>query len=109
MRTIYLPIIDGPYELKNPTQWIREAPLTGLTRGAVIKDILDGQIEDVARVLEIDEAAGTCRDVTTEIANDVCDATWGEERAPFSKLRTWLDRHADGVGYYERALRYGER
>jgi len=98
--TIYLPIIDGPYETKNPAAWLREAPLTGLTRDAVVKDILDGQIEDVARILEIDEAAGTVKDVTTEIANDVCDGTWGEGREPFASLRRWLDCHAEGVGYY---------
>ena len=105
----YLPIITGPYDLKNPTTWLREAPLTGLTRAAVVKDILDGQIEDVERVLEIDEAAGTCRDVTTEIANAVCDETWGAQDAPFASLRTWLDKHADGVGYYIPDLRYGGR
>ena len=98
--TFYLPIIDGPYETKNLTAWLREAPLTGLTRDAVVKDILDGQIEDVERILEIDEAAGTVKNVITEIANAVCDETWGEGREPFASLRTWLDRHADGVGYY---------
>ena len=107
--TFYLPIITGPYDSKTPGGWLRETPVSGLTRDAVIKDILDGQIENVAVILMIDPLAGTCRDVTIEIANAVCDETWGEQEEPFAALRTWLDRHADGVGYYIPDLRYGGR
>lgn len=100
MTTIYLPIIRGPYHKTDPGQWITELPLSAMTREFIVADIRSGQIENVDRILEINEADGTCRDATTDIANDVCDATWGAQEEPFADLREWLDYHSKGVGYW---------
>lgn len=98
----YLPIIRGPYGVNSTDKadvWMREMPLASLTREEVVSDIERGQIEDVVRVLEIDEAAGTVRDVTKEIAIEVGDLTFGNLTPPFDDLRDWLDTHK--AGYFQ--------
>ena len=44
-----------------------------MDRATVVKEIAQGQYEDIVRVLEIDPANGTCRDATKDIAIDVCE------------------------------------
>ena len=91
----YLPILKGPYSKPTPTDWIGEAPLACLTREQVVKDIESGQIDPApVRVLEIDEQAGTVKDVTSIIAQDVGDLSLNEaSEPPFDDLRDWLDKH----------------
>lgn len=100
MTTIYLPIIRGPYHKTDPGQWITELPLSAMTREALVRDIHAGQIENVDRILEINEADGTCRDATTDIANDVCAASWTAGEAPFADLRNWLEYHSTRCDYW---------
>ena len=108
MTTIYLPIIRGPYTKSDPSPYTSELSLAGMTREFIVADIRSGQIENVDRILEINEADGTCRDATTDIANDVCDATWGAQEEPFADLRKWLDYHSNSTlgPYVAPVLRY---
>jgi hypothetical protein len=43
------------------------------TRATIVADIASAQHDDVRRVIEIDLAAGTCRDVSREIAQAVLE------------------------------------
>lgn len=44
-----------------------------MDRETVVKEITQGQYENVVRVVEVDLAHGKCRDATKEIAIDVCE------------------------------------
>jgi hypothetical protein len=96
--TFYLPILGPDYTAKMPGHWLGETAMLSLTREAIVSDIYTGQIEGVERILEIDEAAGTVKDVTKEIAIDVGDMSFADGETPFSKLCRWLDDN--GAGYW---------
>jgi hypothetical protein len=100
MTAIYLPIIRGPYTKSDPSPYTTELSLAGMTREFIVADIRSGQIENVDRILEINEADGTCRDATTDIANDVCAASWNAGEAPFADLRNWLEYHSTRCDYW---------
>jgi hypothetical protein len=96
MATFYLPVLPGPYSPGSKDKfehWMQECPLSCLTRQDVVEQIASGQFENPARVLEIDEAAGTVRDVTAAIAGEVGDLSWRQNKPPFPELRDWLERH----------------
>lgn len=40
-------------------------------RDNTVNDLASGQVDNAVRVLELDPAAGTCRDVSVEVARDV--------------------------------------
>ncbi len=63
-----------------------------LSRDKTVKDIYEGQVEDVARVIVFNPARGTCRDVTVEIARDVAGLHFTEQTAPAWERRDWLHR-----------------
>lgn len=97
--TFYLPILPGPYGVNSTDRkdvWMQECPLNCLTRKDVVEQIHSGQFDCPARVLEIDEEAGTVKDVTEEIAEEVGDLTFGHYQAPWDGLRDWLDEHKAG-------------
>ena len=110
--TFYLPILPGPYGAKSQDKWdcwISETPLVMLTREDVVADIERGQIDPPpARVLAINEAAGTVIDVTADIAHEVGKATFGQgynASEPFPALRDWLELHKADF-FEQRELRY---
>ena len=94
----YLPILPGPYgkDTDKTEVWMQECPLSCLTREDVVEQIASGQFETPARVLEIDEEAGTVKDVTADIAIDVGDLTFGTCEPPFPALADWLDDYRAG-------------
>src|SRR5688572_25359150 len=53
-----------------------------LSRDKTVKDIYEGQVADVARVIVFNPARGTCRDVTVEIARDVAGLHFTEQTEP---------------------------
>jgi hypothetical protein len=63
-----------------------------VSRERTIRDIYDGQIEEVARVVVFNSARGTCRDATAEIARDVAGLHFTEATEPHSRRRDWLHR-----------------
>jgi hypothetical protein len=63
-----------------------------LSRDKTVKDIYDGQVEDVARVIVFNLARGTCRDATVEIARDVAGLHFTEQTEPAWERRDWLHR-----------------
>jgi hypothetical protein len=73
----------------------------------VVIDIIDGQIEDVLKVLEVYEDEGTCRDVTEDVARAVFNASEPEldwQGVPtFGGLQDFLETNL-GRGVVERAL-----
>lgn len=74
---------------------------------AVAKDILAGQIEDVARVVAIDLDAGTARDVTADVYALAASLSLETEREPFDRLATEFDRRKlEYYGLAEREIAY---
>ena len=72
------------------TAFIETDRLTNSRRG-VVQDIASGQIENVVRVLEVFEDEGSCRDVTEDIAREVCEAIEDQRDGCPSILRDWID------------------
>lgn len=91
----YIPVIahkSGDY--------IAERDLAACTREQVIRDIYEGQIEDVTQVWCIDPEAGRwIGDVVEDIAQDVGDMTFTFAKEPFPALAEWLDKH--DIEYFE--------
>ena len=74
---------------------------------SVAKDILAGQIEDVARVVAIDLDAGTARDVTADVYALAAALSLETEREPFDRLATEFDRRKlEYYGLAEREIAY---
>lgn len=63
------------------------------SRAQVIRNIVEGQVENVLKVLEIFEDEGTCRDVTEDIAREVLDYLNEQQNGIPAHLRDWLERH----------------
>lgn len=61
------------------------------SRANVIDDIVDGQVEDVLRVLQVIPEEGTCRDVTEDIARDVYARLDETGSGCPAHLRDWID------------------
>lgn len=55
--------------------YLPEQRISDLDRATVIKDIADGQYEDLIQVIECNPVEGICRDVTEDIAWEV-SAIW---------------------------------
>ena len=68
---LHLVILTGPYSPKEPVDWISEVAISDLTRTAVKKQIVDGQWDDVKQIIEVNLEAGTAKDVTAEIAQEI--------------------------------------
>lgn len=105
----YLPVFTH-YNPKDGLDWTPESVLALLTRDNVVEAIITGEWHDLpSRVLEIDDAAECCRDVTAELAAEVGNRTY--EAAPYpvaprAELQSWLDRF--GVVYFGQANRAAE-
>ena len=56
-------------------EYLPEQNVSSLDRATVVKDIADGQYEDLIQVIELNPVEGTCRDVTEDIAWEV-SARW---------------------------------
>lgn len=99
----YLPVFTH-YNPKDGLDWTQESVLALLTRDNVVEAILAGEWHDLpSRVLEIDDEAGVCRNVTAELAADVGDRTYQGRpypEEPRAELKSWLDRF--GSDYFER-------
>lgn len=63
-----------------------------VSRERTVRDIYEGQIEDVASVIAFNPRAGTCRDATAEIARDVAGLHFTEATEPRWQRRDWLHR-----------------
>jgi hypothetical protein len=61
-----------------------------VSRDKTVRDIYEGQIEDVARVFVFNPVCGTSRDVTVEIARDVAGLHFTEQTEPAWERRDWL-------------------
>jgi hypothetical protein len=73
----------------------------------IVKDIINEQIEDVLKVLEVFEDEGTCRDVTEDVARAVLNQAepeldWGGYPT-FGDIQDFLEINL-GRGVVERAL-----
>lgn len=71
------------------------------SRARVIRDIVEGQVENVLRVLEVVEDECSCRDVTEDIAIAVSDYLSKEHNGVPEHLRDWLDQWC-GAGTADR-------
>jgi hypothetical protein len=63
-----------------------------VSREQTIRDIYEGQIEEVARVVAFNPGRGTCRDATAEIARDVAGLHFTERTEPHWRRRDWLHK-----------------
>jgi hypothetical protein len=61
-----------------------------VSRDKTVRDIYEGQIEDVAKVFVFNPVCGTSRDVTAEIARDVAGLHFTEQTEPTWERRDWL-------------------
>jgi hypothetical protein len=61
-----------------------------VSRDKTVRDIYEGQIEDVAKVFVFNPVCGTSRDVTVEIARDVAGLHFTEQTEPTWGRRDWL-------------------
>jgi hypothetical protein len=87
---IYLPIMRGPYSAKDAGDWTREVTSNDMVRATLVKDIKDGQYDDdICQIVEIDLAAGTSKDVTIQIAEEIRDQCDTEDRCP-EHLENWF-------------------
>ena len=64
-------------------EYLPEQNVSSLDRATVVKDIADGQYEDLIQVIELNPVEGTCRDVTEDIAWEV-SAIWSANGEPLS-------------------------
>ena len=58
--------------------WL-ERNVNELDRETLIRDLIDGQIEDPLQVIEVDLADGTSRDVSEDIARAIADRVQRDE------------------------------
>jgi hypothetical protein len=63
-----------------------------VSREQTIRDIYEGQIEEVASVFAFNPGRGTCRDATAEIARDVAGLHFTEQTQPHWRRRDWLHK-----------------
>ena len=63
-----------------------------VSRERTVRDIYEGQIEEVASVFVCNPARGTCHDATAEIARDVAGLHFTERTEPHWRRRDWLHR-----------------
>jgi hypothetical protein len=63
-----------------------------VSREQTIRDIYEGQIEEVASVFAFNPGRGTCRDATAEIARDVAGLHFTEQTEPHWRRRDWLHK-----------------
>ena len=63
--------------------YLPERNLSDLDRATTVKDITDGQYEDLIQVIELNPVEGICRDVTEDIAWKV-SAIWSANGEPLS-------------------------
>lgn len=75
----------------------RETMETDTARRALIRDLLDGQYANPARIVAFNTAAGWSRDVTREIASEVRERCAERGEVPCS-LNDFLKRHAGENG-----------
>lgn len=69
-----------------------ELDMDRMTKANVIKDVRDGQFDDVARIYEC-EVGGQCTDITEDVAREIYfDLDANCEPCP-AFLRAWLDEH----------------
>ena len=64
-------------------EYLPEQNVSSLDRATVVKDVADGQYEDLIQVIELNPVEGTCRDVTEDIAWEV-SALWSRDGEPLS-------------------------
>ena len=93
--TFHLPIY-AKYSQHDQRDWVSEAPLY-IDCKVLVDHIAFGTIDPPARILEIDEQAGTCVDVTRAVAIDVCIECMDDADEPREKLLDWL--HGNSVVY----------
>lgn len=72
------------------------------TKATIVADIASAQHDDVRRVIEIDLAAGTSKDVSREIAQAVLDVILTDYSRVPMWCRDFLEEHL-GVGWVQRA------
>lgn len=63
-----------------------------VSRERTVRDIYEGQIDDVASVFVFNPARGTCRDATAEIAREVASLHVREQAPPHWRRLCWLHR-----------------
>lgn len=77
--------------LKHPGgDYIGETTISQATFADMVRDVREGQIEDVVKIYAIDPAAGTVKDVTLAVAEAVNDHYNNREEEPFPSLYRWL-------------------
>jgi len=64
-------------------EYLPEQNVSSLDRATVVKDIADGQYEDLIQVIELNPVENICRDVTEDIAWEV-SALWSRDGEPLS-------------------------
>lgn len=99
MTKFYLPIMPAPFSPKSNSEWVGDGELYGEVY-SIAADIKSGQIDPAPdRVIEVDETAGTVRDVTREVAVVIGEHTIADGEEPDAALQSWLRSH--GAEYYQ--------
>lgn len=78
-RMVYFVICSA----KDGTEYIVERETSDLDRATTVKDIADGQIENLVQVIECNPVEATSRDVTEDVCRDVMNI-WAHSGEPLS-------------------------
>lgn len=113
---ITIPAVPAPVASSQPARTVFYLPEIGskggsffpelrtgdTTKATIVADIASAQHDDVRRVIEIDLAAGTSKDVSREIAQAVLDVILTDYSRVPAWCRDFLEEHL-GVGWVQRA------
>ena len=89
----YFPIIRYP---SKGIAYIPEHDVPGYTFDAIVKEIFDGQYEDVHKVLLIDEIGGRVENVTAKICEALIDYALSHDKTIYPELVTFIECHVKG-------------
>ena len=89
---LHMVILIGPYGPKEPVDWVSECAISDLTRKGVKDNIVSGQWDDVKQIIEVNVTAGTSRDVTAEIAQEIA-STYDSEDQISEELEAFFIRN----------------
>lgn len=72
-------------------EYVSETPLAQRLFADIVRDMWDGQIENLSRLWCVDLTAGTATDETDRLARALSEQSLDTGEAPYAALAQWLD------------------
>ncbi|KQZ00785.1 hypothetical protein ASD45_07895 [Pseudolabrys sp. Root1462] len=76
----------------------RETDEETADKDTLIEDILNGQFQQIVRIVAFNTAEGWSRDVTEDVARDVVEAAWHRGQPVSGGTRDFVDRYSLASG-----------